>query len=160
LARHGGLTTAFLQSACREGEPLYDPVEIVLKGREGNLPGGLVFQDKDGHERSAIRTRWYLPPQGQTYRTYALQSDEVACDLELDESVIAAATPYPSTAKPVFVGHYWLAAKQPAILAENVACVDYSVAKGGFLCAYRWDGEQTLSNEKFAWVAVGGSASG
>lgn len=31
-------------------------------------------------------------------------------------------------------------------------CVDYSVAKGGFLCAYRWNGEQKLSNENFVWV--------
>jgi hypothetical protein len=59
---------------------------------------------------------------------------------------------HPTTAKPVFVGHYWLSAQRPAVLADNVACLDYSVAKGGFLCAYRWQGEQTLSNEHFVWV--------
>jgi hypothetical protein len=52
------------------------------------------------------------------------------------------AAPYPATAKPVFIGHSWLSAQRPALLADNVACLDYSVAKGGFLCAYRWDGEQ------------------
>jgi hypothetical protein len=57
-------------------------------------------------------------------------------------------------AKPVFVGHYWLSAPRPALLAENVACLDYSVAKGGLLCAYRWDGEQKLANEHFVWVAA------
>ena len=30
----------------------------------------------------------------------------------------------------------------------------YSVAKGGFHCAYRWQGEQKLSNENFVWVGV------
>lgn len=55
-------------------------------------------------------------------------------------------------AKPVFVGHYWLPPKPPEILAENVACLDYSVAKAGFLCGYRWQGEQRLSNENFVWV--------
>jgi len=30
--------------------------------------------------------------------------------------------------------------------------VDWSVAKGGFLCAYRWDGEQVLDASRFAWV--------
>ena len=41
----------------------------------------------------------------------------------------------------------------PAALAPNIACLDYSVAKpGGKLVAYRWDGEQTLSGEKFEWV--------
>ncbi len=64
------------------------------------------------------------------------------------------ASRYPSTTKPVFFGHYWLEAERPTILAENVACLDYSVAKGGFLCAYRWEGEQKLSNDHFVRVAA------
>ena len=66
--------------------------------------------------------------------------------------MIDAATLYPADAKPVFVGHYWLSATRPDLLAENVACLDYSVAKGGFLCAYRWDGEQKLTDGKFVWL--------
>ena len=95
-----------------------------------------------------------MSPVGHTYRTYALQSDEIPCDLELDASVIAEAAPYPTTAKPVFIGHYWLSDQPPEILAENVACLDYSVAKDGFLCAYRWQGEQKLTNEHFVWVGA------
>jgi hypothetical protein len=38
--------------------------------------------------------------------------------------------------------------------SPNVACLDYSVAKGGFLCAYRWDGEQKLTSERLVWVAA------
>jgi len=34
----------------------------------------------------------------------------------------------------------------------NVACVDYSVAKNGKLCAYRWGGEEQIDAEKFVWV--------
>lgn len=149
---YGGITTEFLHSACREGKPLFEPVETILKGKEGKLPEGASFRDKDGHIRNEIRTRWYKAPHGQTYRTYAFQSDEIACNLELDEAVIVAATPYPATAKPVFVGHYWLSAERPEVLAPNVACLDYSVAKGGSLCAYRWNGEQQLSNENFVSV--------
>jgi len=150
--KYGGITTEFLHTACREGQSLYAPVEIVLKGKEAKLPDGASFQDKDDHVRTEIRTRWYLPPDGHTYRTYALQTDVVDCDEELDQRVIADAAPYPSTAKPVFVGHYWLSAQHPTVLADNVACLDFSVAKGGFLCAYRWTGEPKLSNENFVWV--------
>ena len=57
--------------------------------------------------------------------------------------------PYPPEAKPVFVGHYWMKGNRPELLAPNVACVDWSVAKGGFLYAYRWDGEQQLQSENF-----------
>jgi hypothetical protein len=94
-----------------------------------------------------------MAPNGHTYRTYALQSDAIACEMGLAQDVIANAAPYPATAKPVFVGHYWLSAQRPELLADNVACLDYSVAKGGFLCAYRWNGEQKLRNENFVWVS-------
>ncbi len=149
---YGGVTTEFLHSACREGESLFVPVEVILKGKEGPLPDGTSFQDKDGHVRSRFRTRWYAAPDGHSYRTYAFRADEIACDLPLDDAVIAAATPYPTAAKPVFVGHYWLSARSPTLLAGNVACLDFSVAKGGFLCAYRWNGEQRLSEEHFVWA--------
>ncbi len=151
---HGGITTSFLQSAYGEGQPLFAPVEAVLKGREAKLPDDAFFTDKDGTDRREIRTRWYLTPDGHTYRSYALQSDEVTCDLDLEPAVIAAATPYPTSAKPVFVGHYWLSGEQPEILSDNVACLDYSVAKGGSLCAYRWHGEQKLDNGRFCAVSA------
>ena len=49
---------------------------------------------------------------------------------------------------PVFFGHYWLNGN-PTLLSDKVACVDYSVAKGGKLVAYRWDGESVLSEQNF-----------
>jgi hypothetical protein len=146
-----GLSDDFLHDACRPGGPLVDAVEVLLKGKECRLPQGVVFRDKEGHSRIVMRTRWYQDPRGHTYRTYALQSEAIECDLELDGPVIAAAEPYPDRAKPVFIGHYWLSAQRPSVLAENVACLDYSVAKGGFLCAYRWNGENLLRNENFVW---------
>jgi hypothetical protein len=150
-----GVTTEFLQFACKRGKPLFVPVEVVLKGKQGKLPDDKCFIDADGNTRHEVRTRWYLPPEGHTYESYTLSSKGIACDLKLDEPVMAAATPYPPDAKPVFFGHYWLLAKRPEVLADNVACLDYSVAKGGFLCAYRWHGEHTLSNENFVWTRVG-----
>jgi hypothetical protein len=148
-----GATTTFLKSACKDGNDLFAPVEVVLKGKEVAVPGDITFYDGDGIVRRTMRTRWYMSPEGQTYRTYALQSYEIPCDLNLAEAVVEEAVPYPKTAKPVFIGHYDLSAQRPQLLAENVACVDYSVANGGFLCAYRWHGEQTLSNEHFVWIA-------
>ena len=145
------LTSEFLHSACEPGTALFDAVETVLKGKETALPAGQSFADKDGHVRTATRVRWYLSPLGQTYRTYAL-TDRIDCDLALEQSVTDESDPYPQDAKPVFVGHYWLSGSQPELLADNVACVDYSVAKGGFLCAYRWHGEQTLTNSNFVWA--------
>jgi hypothetical protein len=153
LRHHEGVTPAFLRAACLKGQALFAPVEVLLKGKEAALPEGLSFLDKDGHRRTAIRTQWYLPAEGRTYGNYALQADEVPCDLVLEGSVLREAAAYPATAKPVFFGHYWLAAdRPPSVLAANVACLDYSVAKGGFLCAYRWQGEQQLRDDHFLTV--------
>jgi hexokinase len=38
-------------------------------------------------------------------------------------------------------------------IAANIACLDYSVARDGHLCAYRWSGEQSLSPANFVTVA-------
>ena len=148
----GPITDEALYSACREEQPLFLPVETILKGKEAALPDGLAFKDKDGHLRTSVRVRWYSDPVGQTYQTYAMATEQVDCNRPIEASVIKAAVPYPPKAKPVFVGHYWMKGNKPELLASNVACVDWSVAKGGFLCAYRWDGEQELDQGKFVWT--------
>ena len=147
----GAITDEFLYSACVRDEPLFEPVEAILKGKEAKLPPGATFRDKDGHEQTATRVKWYERPDGHTYRTYAMASEPIESDLPLPEEVVQAAVSYPENAKPVFVGHYWLSGRQPELLRHNIACVDWSVAKGGFLCAYRWDGERELDPAKFVW---------
>jgi hypothetical protein len=71
LDEYRGITTAFLEAACKKGAPLFAPVDITLKGKEAKLPPPLSFTDKDGHVRTEIRTRWYWPAEGHTYSTYA-----------------------------------------------------------------------------------------
>ena len=147
------IDTDFLIKSCIEKGEVFTQVEILLKGKEIILPDGIEFFDKDGHPRTKARSRWYLDPSDQkynTYRTYLWQTPEINCDDFLDLKIIKP-LPYDKSEKPVFVGHYWLEDNAPSILASNVACLDYSVAKDGFLCAYSHDGEQTLSNEKFCY---------
>lgn len=52
---------------------------------------------------------------------------------------------------PVFFGHYWMKGK-PELQKSNVCCLDFSVAKGGHLVAYRWNGEQQLNKTGFVYV--------
>jgi hypothetical protein len=51
----------------------------------------------------------------------------------------------------VFFGHYWLK-DQPEITASNAACLNFSVAKKGYLTAYRWSGERDLTKESLVSV--------
>ena len=151
LSQRTRIDDEFLQQACHPGGELFSDIEIICKGKEADLPNGMSLTDKDGHARSRFRTRWYLHPAGLTYREYAFQSAPLDCDQKIDPSVIAEALPYANQERPVFIGHYWLQADEPKLLAPNVACLDYSVAKEGFLCAYRWNGDRILSNASFVW---------
>lgn len=144
------LTTDFLLRASRRDSPEYTATEVTLKGREVSLPGGLSFADKDGHRRDLMRVRWWQnPATAAAYHDYYLE------DLaELRGQPLDAASLDPwhyQDEKPVFFGHYWLRGT-PQILQPHAVCLDYSVAKGGQLIGYRWDGEQTLSADKLVWV--------
>jgi len=151
---HGGVSTAFLGEATDGESPLFHAIEDVLKGKEISLPEGNFYLDKDGHERRAMRIKWFRSPASETFASYAFSTDDGLSNEPLPESVAESVVPYPSDADPVFFGHYWMRAERPERLASNVACVDFSVAKDGCLCAYRWDGERELSNDKFCTVAA------
>lgn len=149
LSRLGRFTPEFLRKALpgEKGGDLYLAVEHVLKGKEIRLPEGLSYRDKDGHERKNVRVRWFDSPVGKRWRDYAFGVEVDFPDDEVPPDTLAA--PYPVDAPAVFFGHYWLKAELPEVLAPNVCCVDYSVAKGGKLVAFRFDGEQILSNDRF-----------
>ena len=128
---------------------VFKAVEALTKGIEVPLPGGKPFRDKDGYERSRVRVRWW-DDDAVTYRQSALLSEQERKELPL-EPVPAHARLGSQGATPLFIGHYWLNGS-PSLLSETVACVDYSVAKGGKLVAYRWDGETKLDASRFRWV--------
>lgn len=152
LARHGGLTDAFLVEGSNPESLLFAALEIALKGKEMELPAGDGFEDKDGTRRTLARVRWYAPPDGHSVATYALPAFPGISPAPLPAKVRAEVRPYPPQDPPVFFGHYWLADPAPAPLAPNVVCLDYSVARGGFLCAYRWEGEPTIAPDRFTTI--------
>ena len=144
------LTRDFMLRASRRGAPEYEATETTLKGREIRLLGGVIFHDKDGHPRDLMRVRWWQnPATAAAYRDYYLE------DLpELHGQPVDFANLDPSYYQdetPVFFGHYWLRGA-PQILQPHAVCLDYSVAKGGQLVGYRWDGEAVLSADKLVWV--------
>ena len=60
---------------------------------------------------------------------------------------------YLPDSRPTFFGHYWLEPEEDkSPVAPNFACLDYSVAAGGPLIAYRFDGEHNLSPNKYVWT--------
>jgi hypothetical protein len=152
LARYGGVTQEFMAAAHVKESPLFQAIDDVLKGTEISLPPGQSFADKDGNQRYKMRIRWFESPGTRTYAEYSLSSESGFPEIPLPSKLDQQIRPYASSECPVFFGHYWLRAEQPMRLASNVGCLDFSVAKGGQLCAYRWDGEQELDDQKFVSV--------
>ena len=153
------LTSNLLLAATQEPEnpkqkdngtpSIFKAVEAVTKGIEIPLPPGHTFVDKDGFIRDRVRVRWW-DRNATTYRSAAmLPWTHAAC---LPEVPIPGHASVSVTDKPIFFGHYWLV-DAPCLQSDQCVCVDYSAGKGGALVAYRFDGESSLSTEKFVWVA-------
>jgi hypothetical protein len=62
---------------------------------------------------------------------------------------------YPAEAPITFFGHYAVNAERPTPVTPRLACLDYGLGKGGFLCAYRWDAETDLDPLKFEMTNQG-----
>lgn len=154
LGPSGGLLAgSAMQATCEPGTPLFRAIEQILKGEEIALPETLVLEDAEGSPRRHIRARWFESPEGRTFRDYAMTVD----DRFPDEPIPPSAIPedfsiYGPDERPLFVGHYWMQGEQPRRLTPNVACLDWSAARGGPLVAYRFDGEPEIDEAKFVAV--------
>ncbi|MCH8135435.1 MAG: hypothetical protein IIB77_05595 [Proteobacteria bacterium] len=141
-----------LVRASRKDAEEYKAIETLLKGKEVAMPAGLTFNDKDGNPRHHVRVRWF-DGEPRTYREAFFGPESARSHIPEDPIDTDYLIEYTKDGPPVFVGHYWLD-DELNVLAPNVACLDYSVAarSGGRLVAYRWDGEQQLSKDKFEFV--------
>jgi len=135
----------FIESADPKSS-LFHAVEATCKGLEAKLPKGTSFYDKDGAERFDIRIKWWENPKNKTYQEMSV------IDIEMKKKKFDSPFQYyKKNNPPVFFGHYWLKG-EPNIIKSNVCCLDYSVAKNGILVAYRFNGEQKLTNQNFVYV--------
>lgn len=141
------INPSFLYLASIVDSPAYCAVENILKGWEAELPDGQVFHDKEGNARHFTRVRWW-PVEGNRWKdiSIGMPQDHPLNNAYFERSL--PGPPYSPHEKPVFFGHYWMKG-DPQLLTDNICCLDYSVAKGGTLMAYRWNGEQILSPENF-----------
>lgn len=146
LGSDHNLTSELMIRASRSDDPVFCAVEGLTKGLEISLPDGYAFFDKDGHERSNVRIRWW-DEAGSSYQDLALMPEKLRTTLP-DIAVPTANRPVYDQQKPVFFGHYWMQG-QPALQSPKMACVDYSAGNGGPLVAYRWDGEECLNQLHF-----------
>ena len=136
-------------------DSLYEPLSLLLKGPELDLPDGLTFRDAEGVLRKRTRLRWWIDPKNANLQELSFQPGVELPLVEVPQEIHELDF-YRENERPVFFGHYWLTGL-PELIRDNVCCLDYSVAgyRGdGRLVAYRFDGEQKLDNQKFVSVAA------
>ncbi len=114
------------------------------------LPDRYFFLDKDGSERRELRIKWWENPLEQTYHSIAIHTGAHVPHhpVIVEDSVNYY---YKADEKIVFFGHYWLQGN-PSFYRSNICCLDYSIARGGKLLAYRYDGEKVLDENKLVFV--------
>ena len=131
-----------------QNEALKNALDISMKGQEVQLPETHHFFDKDNKSRGEARLKWWNQlPSNKMDDAFASLPEDVKNDsfpIELLNSI----NPYLSTEAPVFFGHYWMNPSAFGLLSDNICCLDFSVAKGGNIGGYRFDGERKLIENK------------
>ena len=150
--------------ATTDGDPLYEAVEVLLKGPEIDLVGHgqQPYFDKDGNGRSRARVAWWddgattlrrLAVMGSNFKTVEGEPYPLLPDAEVE----AGGQSYSYRGDvPVFYGHYWREGRPQRGLdfTERTACVDFSAVKSGALVAYRWSGEREVRVDHYVNVAT------
>jgi len=121
-------------------------MELTLKGPEIKLADGVFYLDKDGNKRTRARYCWWNKDvtllnsiKTEVNENELLKNDKFKKYSEKD--------------KIIFFGHYWLRGNPfPFLTSSNAQCMDFSVARDGYLAAYRYNNEKLLSENNLVYV--------
>jgi hypothetical protein len=145
------LTDEIIYQSVKMGTKLNVAIDQTLKGKEMKMPAGLFFADKDGTKRSEVRIKWWEDPSKMTYKSISVEPIDNLPEQPIDLSDLNTLDFYSESDKKVFFGHYWLNG-EPSLYKDNICCLDYSIAKGGKLVAYRLNEETILDSRNLIYV--------
>jgi hypothetical protein len=146
----GQLSDQLIYESTIEGTIMFRAFDQTLKGIELKLPDGMSWEDHEKNKRQEIRTRWWENPRNMSYRDISVENLAQLPDIPVNLNDLPTSDYYHSN-KPVFFGHYWLKGT-PEVLKENVCCLDYSIAKGGKLVAYRFQEAGLLETKNLVYI--------
>jgi hypothetical protein len=139
-----------LVTSHEKGSKDYKVINELLKGKEYTIPEKYAWKDKDGHYRTENRIKWWRDAKQSSYGELLFDCPPELKDKIMNENINPLY--YSKDNPPVFFGHYWLDDSYLVIQAANVICLDFSIAKGGSLVAYRWNGEEQINDRHFVSV--------
>ena len=126
---------------------LLETVSSIVKGAEYYITKDFIEKYDFVYRQPNERIFWWKKNRSNKLKDWL--DVEVNNQLILiDESDFLMIKDFEKTNKPTFFGHYWLDSQNFGLISENLCCLDYSVAKGGFIGAYQFNGEVKLSTKK------------
>ena len=139
----GRLKKSKLREIFEDNVTVAKSVWETCKGIDFKLPKDLLVFDSSGQPHRTFRTKWWINPEGLTFKKISLESRFKLPKYTVPGEIVNPVEPYPADAPIVFFGHYCLNSKS-GILADNLCCVDSCVSRSRKLMAYRWSGEKIL----------------
>ncbi len=131
--------------------PLSQAILQTTRGIHLIMPPNLRIYDSRRRKHHLFRIKWWIRPDGMTFRKYAFESKFRLPDYTIPPEIYPEAAPYLQEAPPLFIGHY-CRGNGPYVVRDNICCVDACVTGKKRLAAYRWDGESELLAEKLVFA--------
>ncbi len=122
-------------------------LKILMNGIKITAPASMTLRKTP----LSFRIKWWMTGN-LTWKQAGYPEESSLPDKPLPEDLRSSFLAYPISAPSTFFGHYGFT-KPASPLLPNLACLDFGVAKGGRLGAYRWTfGEKSLSGKSFILV--------
>jgi hypothetical protein len=139
----GRLKKSFLKKISKNNSEAANAFWQTCKGIDFQLPKDLLVFDKKGQAHRSFRSKWWLNPEGMSFKDLSLESRFDLPPYTIPKELNTKRKPYGENEPIVFFGHYCLK-NGDNIIASNICCLDSCVSRNGKLAAYRWSGEKQL----------------
>lgn len=128
-------------------EKLLKSVSSVLKGSEFNITDDFIQKYDFCFRQNAERIKWWRKNRSNLIQDWLVVGFENE-DIVINPKDFDVVKSYDFSSKPTFFGHYWLNESDFGLIDEKLCCLDFSVAKKGFIGAYQFDNEILLDKSK------------
>lgn len=128
-------------------DELLTSVSEVLKGKEIEITDEFNLKHRLALNNKKIRFFWWKKNRTNKLKEWLDVPDEFKNSLIEQEETLNFEI-MPDQIHPLFFGHYWLHPTEFGLQSDKLCCLDYSVANGGFIGAYRFNNELILDESR------------
>lgn len=129
----------------------YISINPEFKERLNKLIMGITYKLKNNTNKPIFfRFKWWENSEFIPISQLFMHKTE-QFPLQIEEEINLESMKIKTTHYPIFFGHYNLQGF-PYLTNPTKCCLDFGGAKGGFLTAYRWNGEEVLDSNNIIYV--------